>query len=296
MSERADPQLHFTKDPLGREKTLGLLWDCESDSIRFDWSSPAGYAHTKRQILSLTSRVFDPLGFVAPVTIVARILLQELWISKCEWDEVPNEDILAKWRAWLAKTGELPSVTVPRLVRRTDSPYSLHIFCDASRAAYGAVAYFRSDDVGGNPHVSFLMARAKVAPLRHLTIPRLELQGAMLATRIASVIVRELRLKSDSVTFWTDSAVVLHSLNTTGRRLCTFVENRVSEIPDVTKISQWRFAPGKENPADVLSRGINPRRLKDTHWFSGPALLGRCPEYWPNKPFENETVTAEELE
>ncbi|KFD60589.1 hypothetical protein M514_27222 [Trichuris suis] len=296
MSERADPQLDFTKDPLGREKTLGLLWDCESDSFRFDWSRPAGYAHTKRQILSLTSHVFDPLGFVAPVTIVARILLQELWISKCEWDEVPDEDILSKWRAWLSKMGELPSVTVPRLIRRTDSPYSLHIFCDASRAAYGAVAYFRSDDVRGNPHVSFLMARAKVAPLRHLTIPRLELQGAMLATRIASVIVRELRLKSDSVTFWTDSAVVLHWLNTTGRRLCTFVENRVSEILDVTKINQWRFVPGKENPVDVLSRGINPGRLKDTDWFSGPSFLGRCSEYWPNKPFENETVTAEELE
>ncbi|KFD50420.1 LOW QUALITY PROTEIN: hypothetical protein M513_08647 [Trichuris suis] len=115
----------------------------------------------------------------------------------------------------------------------------------------------------------------------------------MLATRIASIIVRELRLKSDSITFWTDSAVVLHWLNTTGRRLCIFVENRVSEILDVTKINQWRFVPGKENPAD---RGINPGRLKDTHWFSGPAFLGRCPEYWPNKPFENETVTAEELE
>ncbi|KFD60347.1 hypothetical protein M514_10986 [Trichuris suis] len=296
VSERADPQIDLTRDTLGREKTLGLVWDCEKDEFCFNWSQSDNPSHTKREFLSIAARIFDPLGIITPLTIVARILIQELWMAKCDWDDVPSEDILAKWKTWLLNMEGLPSISVPRFIRGSEGPGSLHVFCDASRSAYGAVAYYLTKENERFAHVSFVMSRAKVAPLRGLTIPRLELQGAVLAARMATAVARELSLNLGDVTFWTDSAVVLHWLKSTGNRFCTFVENRVSEILDVAPSNRWRFVPGKENPADLLSRGTTLEKLVQSSWFSGPSFLSNSPNTWPVESSEVDDVPIEDLE
>ncbi|KFD67045.1 hypothetical protein M514_20911 [Trichuris suis] len=192
---------------------------------------------------------------------------------------------------------DLGSISVPRLMRPSTRPYTLHVFCDASEVAYRAVMYCRSDDFESRPCVTLLMVRGKAEPLRRLTIPRLELQGAVIAARMVATIVRDLQSSLDNVTFWTDSAVVLHWLKATGRRFCTFVENRISEILDITKINQWRYVPGKENLADILSRGSLLGTLKNSHWFSGLTFLWQTPESWPSSSLKTDVdVSAEELE
>ncbi|KFD60296.1 hypothetical protein M514_27515 [Trichuris suis] len=271
-NERANPELDLTKDVLVKEKTLGLLWDCEEDVLRFSWPTSSNHVPTKRQILSISARAFDPLGLISPVNITARIPLQELSITQCDWDDVPNENLISRWNVSLQDKEDLGSVSVPRLTRSSTRPYIFRIFCDAGEVAYGAV-------------------------ITATTFPRLELQGAVIAARMAATTVRDLQSSLERVTFWTDSGVVLLWLQATGRPFCTFAENRISEILDITKVNQWKYVPGKENAADILSRGLRLGTLKNSYWFSEPTFLWRTPESWPSNSLKTDVdVSAEELE
>ncbi|KFD68223.1 hypothetical protein M514_19705 [Trichuris suis] len=217
-----------------------------------------------------------------PVTVEARIRLQELWVAKYGWDDTPDQQFLVRWKAWLADMSNLSSLTVPRCVCPTRGQTELHIFSDASKVAYGAVAYLRVSPDRNNPHITLLMARARVAPIRQMTTPRLELQAAVIAVTLASSITKGSSLCIGDVTFWTDSSVVLHWLNGDGRRYSQFVENRASEILNASVADQWRFVPSKENPADDLSRGLTVTSLHCDHrWFKGPKFFHRHRSDWP---------------
>ena len=138
----------------------------------------------------------------------------------------------------------------------------LHVFCDASEIAYGAVAYFRAV-IDGHVDVSFVISKTRLAPIKTLTIPRLELQGAVVASRLKSKISEEIDFEIDETHFWTDSKIVLHYLNNTQRRFSTYVSHRVAEIVSNSSLCEWHHIPGTVNdPNECLY--CKRRRAKPT--------------------------------
>eukprot|EP00794_Sanderia_malayensis_P002704 gene2704-3126_t len=147
-----------------------------------------------------------------------------------------------------------------------------------------AVAYLRIVRIDGSQEkVYILMAKTQVAPLKMMTIPRLELQSCFMAVKLMQFIEKQLDLPLMRSSFWTDSSVALAWIKSESRTLKPFVANRVASIQELTEINQWRHVPGKENPADVASRGTNLCELEDgdNMWFSGPEFLRLPEDLWP---------------
>lgn len=165
-SARAAPELDLDLDGLPTERTLGYLWSCQLDAFVFSMRTSPD-ASSKREILSSVSSIFDPLGLLAPVVLVAKILLQDIWKLKLEWDEPVPVDVLTRWRRWCAELRVLEELTVRRnhLARppNTYRSIQLHAFADASKDGFGAVLYLRLEDCQG-VEVSLVLAKARVAP------------------------------------------------------------------------------------------------------------------------------------
>ena len=283
--DRDSSQKKLTSHEGGARKALGCLWSPTDDTMSIQVRSESVPA-TKRGIVKMAATIFDPLGFVSPFLLQAKIIIQKLWARKYDWDEEISGDELGLWQNWLAELDEVKNIKVPRCMKMTVAAnikeMELHLFSDASEDAFGAVAYLRMTDDEGHRHVSFVMSRTRVAPLKQLSIVRLELQGAVLATRLAKAIRRELTYKFDEVVFWSDSQVVLQFVTNESRIFQTFVANRVSEIRDSTDPSQWRHVPGARNPADICSRGRSASQLRSSDlWWEGPEFLKRDRRDWP---------------
>ena len=236
----------------------------------------------KRLLLSDVARVFDALRWFSPATISMKILLQRLWELKVGWDDQVPSHILEKWEVWRS---ELPLLTTKHLERcyylkeDTLEYTELHGFSDASEEAYAAVAYMRSVYTSGRSHVSSIMAKTKVAPLKRQSIPRLELCGALMLSRLLQHIKEVLQIPTSRIHAWTDSTIVLGWLS---RRFKTFVGNQVSEIMDTLPPDCWRHVPTKYNPADCASRGVTPAELLQHElWWEGPPWLKLDSSSWP---------------
>ncbi|KAL7827046.1 hypothetical protein SRHO_G00327640 [Serrasalmus rhombeus] len=156
----------------------------------------------------------------------------------------------------------------------------LHHFCDASEVGYGTVSYIRfaSDR---NVHVSFVVGKARVAPLKQMTIPRLELQAATLASRMDKMLRVELQMNLEPSVIWTESQSVLKDINSEQTRFSTFLTNRLTVIRDLTTKEQWRYVGSANNPADAASRGVRAVSLMSKHWWTGPDFLRREETHWP---------------
>ena len=154
-----------------------------------------------------------------------------------------------------------------------DAHVELHHFSDASGDAYGCCSYLCCVSSNGEVHVSLLCSKGKVAPIKVTTIPRLELQAAVLAVRIDYMLRQELKLDLGESTFWVDSDIVLKYIHSDSRRFHVFVGNRVGEIQSLSKPEQWNHIAGSENPADIISRGVSPVQLVSSRWFQGPKFL-----------------------
>ncbi|XP_049875992.1 uncharacterized protein LOC126373761 isoform X2 [Pectinophora gossypiella] len=159
----------------------------------------------------------------------------------------------------------------------------LHAFSDASQAAYGACIYVKSIDQAGNTSILLYCAKARVAPSKAaLTIPRLELCGALLAARLLCAVKSALRRQISKSYLWTDSSVVLGWIATEPSRLKVWVSNRVRQVQEMTSTSSWRYVPTAHNPADLASRGVDPHQVQDsTLWWQGPSFLSRPESEWP---------------
>lgn len=168
-----------------------------------------------------------------------------------------------------------------------DALVQFHLFGDASEKGFGAVCYTRYVFPDDRIHVSFVIAKNRVAPLKQLSIPRLELQAALLAVRLADTAKRELDLTIADTVFWSDSTTVLRYITNESRRFHTFVANRVSEIQDSSDPPQWRYVPSALNPADDCSRGLNaPDLLSPCRWINGPSFLWQPEDHWPEDEFK----------
>nr|CAH7733895.1 unnamed protein product [Callosobruchus chinensis] len=275
-------------------KTLGIFWAPKPDTLSFKISADSFQGRsTKRSILSGVSQIYDPLGLLSACIISIKILLQKLWSEKVNWDESVAIDLHTKWVRWRREILCLNKLEIPRHVRwRGTISSQLHCFCDASQDAYATCIYIRSTNQEGTAMVRLLCAKSKVSPLKTLTIPRLELQGALLMSKLATKVRQSLQLNFDEVYYWTDSTIVLGWLHTSSSLLKTFVSNRVSEIQSLTDVSSWKHVSSGDNPADLASRGINPSNLLECDlWWKGPKWLQHTPESWPS----NKDVHPERL-
>ena len=250
--------LDLDSDKLPVERTLGVNWSAESDVFSFT-VDVKDHPHTRRGILSTVSSIYDPLGFLAPMILNAKSLLQELCQLQISWDEPIPEKYDQKWCRWLQEINELRNFEVGRCFKPagfgTVSSSELHHFADASEKGYGIVSYLRMINTEGKVHCSFVMGKSRVAPLKKVTIPRLELTAATVAVRTDKMLKRELDIRIDKTTFWTDSMSVLRYIRNSTSRFHTFVANRLNVIHEGSEPEEWRYVSTKINPADVASRG-----------------------------------------
>lgn len=278
------------------ERVLGLKWNLINDTFEFSFASP-NKPFTRRGLLSVTSSLYDPVGFLAPFCLYPKLLLQDLCRKNNRWDDEIEDRERLKWQVWLNNLPHLSEFSINRCIIPQDflnyTDLQLHIFCDASELAYGAVAYLRIA-VRNKVHCSFLLGKSRVAPIKVTTIPRLELLAAVLAVQLNNFIYQEVDIQIQSKFFWTDSMVVLQYIRNTTKRFQTFVSNRISEIHAGSNVSDWRFIPGKTNPADDASRGLTVSQIcQNSRWLSGPGFLWLDKEQWPITAASSEILDSD---
>lgn len=269
-------------------KTMGLIWHPKKDifTIRVE-QVDITQKITKRTALADIARLFDPLGFIAPVTVTAKIFLQELWKLKLDWDAPLQQSLHSTWMKFRHDLQMLTTISIPRHVF-SSAPFKdpqIHIFADASEKAYGAVAYVRTTDVHNTICVRFLCAKSRVAPVKQITLPRLELCAAKLAVEVLQKLQESNTFKTIPVFFWSDSTAVLGWIHANSAHYHTFVANRISTIQQVSSPHQWRHVRSGDNPADLISRGLTPDKLTNNNfWFYGPTFLHETVTSWPPEP------------
>ncbi|XP_058817215.1 uncharacterized protein LOC131680520 [Topomyia yanbarensis] len=264
-------------------KTLGISWEPEPDILRFDSEiRQHKHAPTKRSILSAISQLFDPLGLISPIVIKGKMLMQRLWLLPCAWDdEVPNH-IATSWEKYAAQLPKVANFRISRYALLPNSTIQLHTFSDASESAYGACTYARCVDSSGQIRVQLLAYKSRVAPLKKITLPRLELCAADIAAKLHTRIVEALQTPIAGSYFWSDSTVTLQWLRAPPNTWKTFVANRVSEIQSSTHGAFWNHVAGTENPADLISRGMHVDDfLVSKLWKGGPNWLSNPRTKWP---------------
>ena len=272
-------------------KVLGLVWDAQLDLL---YPSPRPEpinftsAKTKRGILKCASSIFDPLGFITPVTISAKLFLQQLWQQHHKWDSDLDEALCAVWHTIACDILHATTLSYPQrcIITLHDADTSLHVFADASPRAYGAAAYFQS---GMNSHL--VMSKARAAPIKQHSLPRLELMAAVTAARLCSYIMTSLNA-TFSVCLWSDSQIVLSWIYSK-KVLTPFVSHHVNEVRSIS--TTWRYCPSADNPADLLTRGITYNALKPSkQWKHGPKWLS-SPSQWQQSDTLHIQITDEEL-
>lgn len=259
-----------------QSKTLGLGWLNDSDEFHFTTKIDSKTDKlTKRIMLSIVSQIYDPLGLLAPAVIMSKILLQQLWLSKLDWDDPIGDHIAESWHRFIDSLKYLHTIKIPRFVRGEHTQHTeLHIFTDASESGFGSCAYVRSYNDHSDITVRLLCAKSKVAPLKRGTIARLELCGALTGAKLYKSIIDSLRLKFDEIYFWSDSTIVLGWLRLSPHLLNTFVQNRVTLINEITGDKKWYHVKSEDNPADLVSRGLYLDSLRDCSlWWNGPSFL-----------------------
>jgi len=215
----------------------------------------------------------------------AKLIMQRLWKLNIGWDEeVPNE-LGSTWEILYNSLDQLGDLAIKRNVnpKNPSQSISLHGFCDASEKGYGACIYVLSRNESGELQSNLLCSKSRVAPLKTLTLPRLELNAALLLSRLISVVKRALRVEIESIHLWSDSTITLCWINTPPSNLRTFVANRVAEIQELTDTTWWYYVPSGDNPADIISRGMSLERLLlQNKWWNGPSWL-RSKSEWPTQ-------------
>lgn len=266
-------------------RTLGLLWNSERDCLQYEIRLMGNQAATKRQVLSLISKIFDPLGLIGPILVMAKQLMQQLWKQQLDWDEELPAHLQASWNKYYNSINSAQVISVPRNVNSSNPSLlvDLHIFCDASEQAYGACVYTCSQREDGSSIAHLMCSKSRIAPLKSVTLPRLELNAAHLAAKLYKSIDRILSNRIKTVKFWTDSTIVLSWISTSPHRLKTYVANRVAEIQQFTSTKEWNHVSSSDNPADLLSRGATTEELSNNYkWWHGPPWLVE-PSKWPSQ-------------
>ncbi|XP_043264150.1 uncharacterized protein LOC122404277 [Colletes gigas] len=275
-------------------KVLGLRWIPSGDYFYFNLQQfqPSAFPMTKRNLFSEIAKLFDPLGWLSPVVIRAKILMQSQWLEKIQWDDQISADTQRTWNTFCVDWNSLKKLKIPRWIRYGADTVSveLHGFCDASLAAYSAVTYLRVTTTNNDVFTTLVMAKTRVAPIKTQSIPVLELNGAVLLSELVMHVKRSISMKLDRIICWTDSTIALAWLKKHASTWKVVIANRVSKIQTMLPNAEWRHVPTRSNPADLNSRGVEAAELLQSElWISGPPWLRRAEEYWPKIPASIET-------
>ncbi|XP_030844157.1 uncharacterized protein LOC100890944 [Strongylocentrotus purpuratus] len=258
------------------EKALGVLWCVESDTLKFRLTlhdKPL----TRRGVLATVMSIYDPLGLLAPVVLRGKQILQELCRKAVDWDDQLPDEQRSSWEKWRADLHNLDSISIQRCYKPAHfgevKTTQLHHFSDASTTGYGECTYLRLTNDEGKVHCTLLMGKARVVPLKPITVPRLELTAAVVSVRVSAFLQREFVPSDTEEFYWTDSNVVMGYVSNDSKRFHVFVANRVHQIRQHSSPSQWRHVGTQDNPADIASRGATVNQLLSSSWFTGPKFL-----------------------
>ncbi len=286
-------------DKLPEDSTLGLRWNGHKDCFIFSLTA-IPTPSTKREMLSSIGKIFDPLGFLTCVIMPARMLVQEVWKIENEnhkdkrkqnWDRKLPPEIIKRWEKITKSWKQLVALEIPRCLKPNsdeDGFLQIHIFCDASKGAKGAVAYLRSESSKGIT-VTFIAAKSKVTKLTDRdTIPQAELKAARLGAWLDTKIRRALRLKIQQSIFWVDSAAVLYWIRAPShKRNPRYVAAHRTAILESSSPTQWRYVPTHLNVADDITRGIKAKAMSADHRFiRGADFIHLAEANWPTQPSE----------
>ncbi|XP_065203487.1 uncharacterized protein LOC135833647 [Planococcus citri] len=261
---------------------LGLKWDILSDTFEIKHNLPSTSVEvdsiTKRYVVKIVSSIFDPLGYLCPVLLLAKIFIQNLWKENIDWDCELSVDDRVTWESLHVKLNTISSVKIARFIDidlNVNGNVELHCFVDASKTAYAAVIYLK-----GQNGTRFIMAKSKLAPKHgNLTIPKLELLalyvGSKLMTFVTDCLSESVKIVDRYI--WSDSKCVLYWLKSK-RVLPRFVEKTIKLID---KNVHFRYVPSSNNPADIASRGAEIGDFNSSFWWSGPDWLKNAETCWP---------------
>ena len=286
-------------DSLPVERALGIQWCIESDVFQYKIALK-NHSCTRRGMLSMISSIYDPLGFLAPVLLEGKRLLQMLCRDKIDWDDPVSDHVRSRWEKWISELLHVGSLSVPRCYKPANfgnvTNVQLHHFSDASNKGYGQCSYLRMENDKGNVNCAFVMGKARVTPLKPVTIPRLELTAAVVSVNVSEQLQRELEYERIVEHFWTDSKVVLGYIANQTKRFHMFVGNRVQRIQEGTTQEQWHYVDTKSNPADDVSRGIRMQELVNgSRWINGPEFLWQDESHWPTASVNDNKETEFDL-
>ncbi|XP_075156671.1 uncharacterized protein LOC142229953 [Haematobia irritans] len=274
-------------DESSATKTLGIRWNAKTDTFFYKVKEVLhDPSPTKRQVLSVIARLYDPLGWLGPIIVIAKVFMQKLWQDNVDWNDRIPENLYDEWKAFIEHLPAISTLKIPRWIGFSPGRrVQVHGFSDASEKAYCGAIYIRVECENGEIASNLLMAKTRVAPLRCITIPKLELCGALLMAKLLDSV----KICCEYERFyWTDSSIVLGWLQKSPQVLKTFVSNRIAEILRISDVKSWRHVKTEENPADLGTRGSTPQDLQhNLLWWHGPPWLKTAREQWsPPRTFE----------
>ena len=268
-------------------RTLGIVWKPETDCFTFELKNDDIEQYTKRSFLKRVASVFDPLGFITPFVLTAKILIQELWMENIDWDVPVKEEFEKSMQEWCADLNQLSELNIPRCISPMYTEaidISLHVFTDASEDAYAVVIYARTK-TSNSCSCQLVISKSKVAPLHSTSVPRLELLAALKGSELARKVAKSMQYDIKKVVFWTDSRDVLAWIKSRSRAFKPFVAHKLGKIHNLNKPTQWRYVPSKKNPADIATHPTRLLDLKnDQTWLNGPQFLSKEENEWPEQP------------
>lgn len=262
-------------------KVLGINWNCKLDSFTITLPKQLSVEPlTKRTVLSIIAQIYDPLGFVGPFVVKAKIFIQHLWSAKLSWDKPLSPALAEEWRSFSENIFELKDIKIPRSLfnyNLTVSKIEIHGYADASTKAYGCCLYLRVIYNNNFSECNLICSKSRVAPLRTVSLPRLELCACLLLGQLIHKILQiydKSTISISSVNLWTDSQIALAWIDSHPSRWNIFVANRVAQIQKLTAGAVWRHVKTTDNPADYVSRGVTANKLVSSEmWWHGPCYL-----------------------
>lgn len=236
-------------------KTVGLAWPSNFDILKYNIRPFLPSNKTTKRIISESAEIFDHLGLlISPCTVLVKVIMQKLWSQKVSWDESISPEINSSWLRFRNELKHLYKLKISRRVICSDQ--------DASEMAFGACVYIISINSDGQIFVILICVKTRVAPLKTITTPRLDLSAALLLSQLTNKMVTSMKLNFSAIYHWTDSIIVLSWIRSTPRVWKIFVSNRVKS---------WNYVHTKSNPTDVLSRGVESKHIKNLKlWWEGP--------------------------
>lgn len=274
-------------------KLLGIKWNVLEDNLILKIDMPKiNSGVTKRYMLKIIAKNFDPMGWLSPVILKYKLFFQNLWKNVKDWNDILSDKEVEEWNV-LSCQDEISFPRFPFNSKENIEKIELHIFADSSEAAYAAVGYFKINDI-----IQLIFSKTRLTPLKGLTIPKLELLALLIGVRLMKFIKRETKFNINSIYIWSDSKCVLSWLKSK-KDLPVFIKNRIKEIKNITKEipCTFHYIKSNENPADLASRGMNFDQLKESSlWWNGPQWLKKSKEQWPAITLEDFNPVEDESE